>query len=61
MKTEDKAKVKELIKHYISKDNATAKTVYLDILNNIVNNQYVRSSNQFVDLAWDEFNKVYTS
>ena len=42
-------------------NNNDMKGVMQDILKNVVNGKYGRTSNEFVDIMWNEFNKEYKS
>lgn len=58
---EDDKKAEELIQYYIKKHGKNAKKIRRDILDNIVNTQYGRHSNNFVELMWSKFNKYFPS
>ena len=60
-KTENLKKAKDLLDFYVKKFNNNEKKVRQEILDNIVNSKYSRSSNAFVDMMWDVFKAKYPS
>jgi len=60
-KEEDKAEINKLLKTFYDKCKGKQKCVHKKVLDNIVNNKYVRRSNQFIEMTWDEFNKMFPS
>jgi hypothetical protein len=60
-RAEDKIKVEKLFKHFYDKDHGDSKKIHDDIVRNVVNNTYVRNSNEFLDLMWEEFNRYFPS
>jgi hypothetical protein len=59
--TQDAKRAKELVDTFFKRAKGDMKKVHKEILDNVVNNPYARSSNEFVTLVWDEFNKVFPS
>jgi len=57
----DMLRVRKLLKHFYDKDRGDMKKVRNDLVNHVVNNAYVRESNEFIDLLWEEFNKIFVS
>lgn len=60
-RAEDLKQVKELFKHFYNKNHGNMKKIHDDIVRNVVNNVYVRRSNDFIDLMWEEYNKNFPS
>ena len=60
-KKEDYIKAKNLLKQYSKQYKNNQKKIRQAILDNIVNNEYVRNSNDFVTIMWDLFNKQFPS
>ena len=58
---EDIRKAKELIKFLSRRHKNNQKKIRQDILDNIVNNEYSRISNNSITIIWDEFNKKFPS
>jgi hypothetical protein len=60
-KNEDQMKVGQLLDRLGMKHKKDMKKIHKDILDNVVNSKYGRTSNSFVDAVWVEFNKRYPS
>lgn len=60
-KREDLARAKKLFKDIYERNNGDRKKIQRNIVNSVVNNPYIRSSNEFVQMVWDEFNKQFSS
>jgi len=55
----DRLKVRRLLKHFYDKDHGDMEKMRDDLITHIVNNRHVIRSNEFIDLMWDEFNKLF--
>lgn len=60
-RAEDIEKAKKLFQHFYKKNHGDLKKTQKDIVKNVVNNTYVRQSNEVIDLIWNEFNKYFPS
>lgn len=58
---EDLVKAKKLFEDLYERNNGDKKKIHKNIINSVVNNPYVRSSNDFIQMVWDEFNKQFSS
>ena len=58
---EDRKKAKDIIDYAIKKYGKNYKKIRKHILDNVVNNEYTRNSNNFVEIVWAELKKVFPS
>jgi len=58
---EDIAKAKKLVNYHAKANKNDLKKTRRALLDNVVNNEYSRVSNDFITILWNEFNKKFPS
>lgn len=59
--TQDKTRAKEYIQKAIKKLGNDSKKVHRHILDNVVNSKYGNESNNYIQMLWDEYKRIFPS